>query len=113
MTEQPQPVEPHFVVEVPDDLTAGVYANIVSVWHSPYEFTLDFSVSLPQAVGTDETGNQVPVIPSRVVARVKIPPSAVFDLMRTLADNETRYVDNIGPIHRPGESGPPLYPPQS
>ncbi len=40
VTEQPQ--TPQFAFEVPDQIAAGVYSNVVAVWHSPYEFTLDF-----------------------------------------------------------------------
>ncbi len=111
----PEPQPPQFALQVPDDLTAGVYSNIVGVWHSPYEFTLDFAVTLPPQVMTDDAGQSVPVVPARVVSRIKIPPSAVFELMRALSQNEALYVQNIGPIPKPGPVGdddPPLYPPE-
>jgi hypothetical protein len=101
---------------VPDALEGGVYSNLVAVWHTPYEFTLDFAVMMPTQVATPaEGGEAVPVIPARVVARVKIPPATVFEVMRALSHNERRYEENIGPIPRPGRPGadPPLYPPPS
>jgi hypothetical protein len=110
-----EPEQPQFALQVPDDLAAGVYSNIIGVWHTPYEFTLDFAVTLPTEMMNDQAGQVVPVTPARVVSRVKIPPSAVFELMRVLSQNESLYVQNIGPIPKPGppEGGdPPLYPPE-
>lgn len=98
MTQSP---EKSFAFQVPDDLTGGVYSNVVAVWHTPYEFTLDFAVMLPaqQVPGSD--GNSQ-VTPCRVVSRVKIPPAVVFELMRALSVNENLYEQRIGPIPRPG-----------
>jgi len=95
--------EPSFAFQLPDDLTGGVYSNVVAVWHTPYEFTLDFAVMLPakQAAGSD--GN-APATPCRVVSRVKIPPAVVFQLMRALSVNERLYEERVGPIPRPGDS---------
>lgn len=105
---------PEFAVQVPDDLAGGVYSNIVAVWHTPYEFTLDFAVLQPAQIVTDEDGNKKPVIPARVVSRVKIPPAAVFELMQALSKNERMYEERIGPITKPGATGqePPLFPPE-
>ncbi len=113
MTE-PAPPPPQFALQVPDDLAAGVYSNLVGVWHTAYEFTLDFAVMLPTQMATTETGETVPFVPARVVARVKIPPATVFELMQALSQNERKYEENVGPIPRPGrpEQDPPLYPPQ-
>jgi hypothetical protein len=91
----------------------GVYSNVAMVWHTPYEFTLDFAVMQPPETATDEAGNEQPVIPARVVARVKIPPAAVFALMQALSQNEQLYEQRMGPIQRPSIVGqePPLFPP--
>ena len=43
----------------------GVYANFANVWHTRFEFTLDFGASLPS--GPDELG-------FALAARVKLPP---------------------------------------
>jgi hypothetical protein len=110
-----QPPQPEFKVQVPDDLAAGAYSNIVAVWHTPFEFTLDFAVMQPGEMAQDDEGNQYPVVPARVVARVKIPPSLVFQLMQALSTNERIYEERIGPIVKPGQSddGQPLYPPDN
>jgi hypothetical protein len=113
MTEAQQP--PQFSLQVPDDLTAGAYSNLVAVWHTPYEFTLDFAVTQPAQVMTDDTGTRQSVTPARVVSRVKIPPAAVFELMQALSKNERLYEERFGPIQQPapGRQDPPMYPPGS
>jgi hypothetical protein len=111
MTQPPEP--PEFKFQVPDDLASGVYSNIAMVWHSPYEFTLDFAVmQLPETAADDAERT---VIPARVVARVKIPPAAAIELMQALSTNERLYEERLGPIQRPGSAGqePPLFPPDS
>ena len=117
MTEPaPPPARPSFALQVPDALEGGVYSNLVAVWHTPYEFTLDFAVMLPtQMVTPPDGGEPVRVTPARVVSRVKIPPATVFELMQALSQNEHHYIENIGPIPRPGrpDADPPLFPPGS
>jgi Protein of unknown function (DUF3467) len=100
------PVPVPFSMQVPDALVPGVYSNVVGVWHTPYEFTLDFAVLQPTQQGAAS---------ARVVSRVRIPPAAVFELMRALSTNEALYVQNVGPIRRPGpdEDASRLYPPEN
>jgi hypothetical protein len=110
----PQPQSGEFVFQVPDDLAAGVYSNVARVWHTGMEFTLDFAVTqIAKPVTFEEGEREKVVIPARVVARVKIPPPALFELMQALSKNEKGYEDQFGPIHKPGRPGtdPPLYPP--
>lgn len=95
--------QPQFAFQVPPELETGVYANILGVWHSPHEFTLDFSVSgqvmPPSAPGEPAT------VPCNVVARVKVAPSLVFDLLQALNSNMTKYEQNYGEIKRPEPPG--------
>lgn len=110
MTQTP---EQSLAFQVPDELTGGVYSNVVGVWHTAYEFTLDFAVMLPaQQVAGSEANTSVR--PCRVVTRVKIPPAVVFELMRALSVNEKVYEERIGPISRPGrrEGQPPFSSPE-
>jgi hypothetical protein len=88
---------PSIEVRVPPELESGSYANIVGVWHTPHEFTLDFSVSLPPAPAEGDGT----VLPCQVVARIKVAPSLIFDLMRTLNENMTNYEASFGEIRRP------------
>ena len=101
-----QPSEQSFAFQVPDEVTGGVYSNVVGVWHTPYEFTLDFAVMLPaqQVAGAEGSTSMTPC---RVVSRVKIPPAVVFELMRALSLNEKLYEERIGPITRPGRRDGP------
>jgi hypothetical protein len=115
MTEpQPPHHQPEFVFQVPDDLAAGVYSNTTRVWHTGMEFTLDFAVmQIAKSVTFEDGEREKVVIPARVVARVRIPPPMLLELMKTLSTNEKIYEDQFGPIHKPGRSSmePPLYPP--
>jgi hypothetical protein len=76
---------------------------MLGVWHTPHEFTLDFSVTLP-AVPPAEEGLP-PTIPCEIVARIKVAPSLVFDLLQALNENMSRYEATFGEIHRPGTGG--------
>jgi hypothetical protein len=108
VTDQP-PQPASFQFHVPDELQSGVYANVLSVWHTVYEFTLDFAVTQPASQVETPEGHTT-VVPSRVVARIKVPPSLVFSILRTINENMGRYEEAFGPIPRPDE-GEGLLPP--
>jgi len=84
-------------IRVPAELEGGAYANMVGVWHTGHEFTLDFSVTLP----TREAEGGAAIVPCQVVARLKIAPTLIFDLMRALNENMTKYESTFGEIRRP------------
>lgn len=87
---------------VPDELRVGVYSNVMAVWNSgPHDFTLDFAVfDQPQ-----ETAEGV-VVPAQVVARVKVPPSVIFQIATAIAKQVTTYEGTFGPITpRPPDTG--------
>jgi hypothetical protein len=89
-----------FQIQVPNELEPGVYANFLSVWHTAYEFTLDFGVTQPPQV--DQEDPDAPVrVECRVVSRVKIPVTVLFDVLRALNENMTRYEQVFGEIKRP------------
>lgn len=80
--QQPGERPTQFEIQIASELEGGVYANFLSVWHTAYEFTLDFAATQPPQV-QDETDPNSPVrVPCRVVARVKLPVTVVFDLIR-------------------------------
>jgi hypothetical protein len=85
-------------VRTPEKWHTGVYANGVGVWFTQTDFTLDFVVNLPPEVTLDAAGAQVIVSPQEVVARVKVPPPLVFQLMRNLSTNLDRYEVQYGAI---------------
>ena len=86
---------------VPPDQEVGVYANLLAIWHTQDEFTFDFAVKQPAQ--TRETDDGVPVVhvPARVVARVRVPPGQVFEILKALNENMTHYEQTFGEIRRP------------
>ena len=91
-----QPIE--LKVEVPPELEGGTYSNVLNVWHTAYEFTLDFGVM--QAVGEPAAGEPLQV-PVRVVSRVRIPITLLFEVLKALNTNMTNYEATFGPIRGP------------
>jgi hypothetical protein len=76
-------------VVVPEDQAIGHYSNLVGVWHTPHEFAIDFCVVqpfLPSGPG------------AQVVSRVRIPPTIVFELLKSLNQNLTEYENTYGEI---------------
>jgi hypothetical protein len=90
------PGEASFEIRLSEEMEPGVYANFLGVWHTGHEFTLDFAATQPPT-STDEGT----VVPCRVVARVKIPPTRVFDIIKTLNANLTGYEETSGDIKSP------------
>jgi hypothetical protein len=94
--------EPEFRPIILPELAGGVYANYLSVWYTPHEFTLDFfGTQLPE---TDEDEAAV-VIPCRLVSRVRIPVTFVFEVLRAVNENMTRYEEVFGEIRPPRPDG--------
>ena len=67
----------------------GVYANLVNVWHTSLEFTLEFAVSLPS--GPDP-------IDAISVARLKVHPQVAWELAQTISEHVARYEEAHGPF---------------
>jgi hypothetical protein len=88
-------------VRTPERWTAGVYANGVGVWSTQTEFTLDFLVNLPPQAGT---GTDKPLSLVEVVARLKLPPALIFQLLRNLSDALSKHEAQWGKI--PDFKGP-------
>ena len=85
--------------KIPEEVIAGVYANQVTVWHTPHEFTMDFSVmpTIPFSNESEETTQAL------VVARVRVPTSVIFQIARAISENVSNYEKQFGPIntHQP------------
>ncbi len=99
-TDQPEPAgdQPplHFELQISEALSSGAYANFLGVWHTAHEFTLDFAVTQPAAVAQTQDGTVVTRVPCQVVSRVKVPPTVLFDFLRTLNENLTNWETNFG-----------------
>ena len=85
---------------LPPELEAGVYAHTVAVWHTGYDFTLDFAVMEPPQLSDPADPNSPPEIPTRIVSRIRIPPTLVFDLIRTINARMEAYEAEWGEIQR-------------
>ncbi len=85
----------HFEMQVPEDQAAGVYANFLGVWHTAHEFTLDFAVTQPASLAQTQDGQTVTRVPCQVVTRVKVPPTVLFDFLRTLNENLSNWEQNF------------------
>jgi Protein of unknown function (DUF3467) len=112
--DQPEPApEPsvRFEMSISETDVIGVYSNFLGVWHTAHEFTLDFAVTQPAIAGADENGNAVTRVPCQVVARVRVPPTVLFDFLRTINENLSNYEGTFGSIQRP-DSGT-VYPPDA
>ncbi|HEX4490742.1 MAG TPA: DUF3467 domain-containing protein [Acidimicrobiia bacterium] len=107
MSSEPQV---RFEMSISENEVVGVYSNFLGVWHTPHEFTLDFAVTQPAMPGTDEDGNAVTRVPCQVVARVRVPPTVLFDFLRTINENLSNYESSFGSIQRP-DTGGIVYPP--
>ena len=86
-------------IEVPPELEGGTYANVLNVWHTAYEFTLDFGVM--QQVGEPEDADSALQVPVRVVSRVRIPVALLFEVLKALNTNMSGYEATFGPIRAP------------
>lgn len=79
-------------ISMPEELIPGTYADFVAVWHSRDSFTLDFAAMAgPATTRQNDAGEPVTTGKARVVARVRIPPSQVFELMRALEKQLTQW----------------------
>ena len=86
-------------IDVPPELEGGTYANVLNVWHTAYEFMLDFGVM--QQVGEPEDPDAVLQVPVRVVSRVRIPVTLLFEVLKALNTNMSGYEATFGPIRAP------------
>ncbi len=86
-------------IDVPPELEGGTYANVLNVWHTAYEFTLDFGVM--QQVGEVVDPDAALQVPVRVVSRVRIPVTLLFQVLKALNTNMTGYESTFGPIREP------------
>lgn len=88
-------------LDVPAELEGGTYANVLNVWHTAYEFTLDFGVMQQVGEPDPEDSDAALQVPVRVVSRVRIPVTLLFQVLKALNTNMTGYESTFGPIREP------------
>ena len=107
MSEPPAGPRIEFEPHADPALEAGDYANGLAIWHTLHEFTFDFFVSSqPPAEVTTPEGEKVIRAPHRLVARIRVPPTSVFDIIRTVSQNLSLYEQKFGPIRTPSSDTP-------
>lgn len=82
-------------MQISEAQNAGVYANFLGVWHTAHEFTLDFAVTQPASLAQTPDGQTVTRVPCQVVSRIKVPPTVLFDFLRTLNENLSNWEQNF------------------
>jgi len=90
---QPQPQPTNLDLSLPPELHAGTYADAAMVWHNQHGFTIDFISQW--SPGVNDTG----ATQAEVVARVRVPPSVIFQLARAIAENVDNYERQYGSIN--------------
>jgi Protein of unknown function (DUF3467) len=90
--------ESHLEVSISAEVEVGLYANFASVWHTNDGIVLDFAVITrpPQLTGDPQSGQRILSVPTRIVSRIRLPPSQVFELMKALEQQLTAYEKETG-----------------
>jgi hypothetical protein len=82
---------------VSPEVEVGVYASFANLWHDSDVFTIDFSApTAPPQLGEDPAGQPAVRVQARVVARVRIPPGQVFELMKALESQLSAWETETG-----------------
>jgi hypothetical protein len=91
VTEQPQ--EHRVEIAVPAEHEVGEYAGFASVWRTRDAFVIDFATEVrPSELAEDpDNGTRYVQTSARVVARVRIPPGQIWELMKSLEQNLSAY----------------------
>jgi len=95
--------ETRFSIEISPEVEGGVYANFVSIWHDNDGFTLDFAAVTGQPRPKQDTGDGHVFlnVPARIVSRVHIPPSQVFEIMKALEQQLSAWERERPAVKRP------------
>lgn len=73
-------------IELPEEITEGIYSNLAIISHSPQEFVVDFIRVMPG------------VPKAKVKARVVLTPEHAKRLMKAMVDNIKKYEQQFGTI---------------
>ena len=79
-------------MNMPPELAAGVYADFVRAWHTKDAFVLDFA----NLVEPPRAEDDAVLLNATVVARVRIPPAQVFELMKALEQQLSAWEKETG-----------------
>ena len=83
-------------IELPEDVSEGIYSNLAIISHSHSEFVVDFVRLVPN------------VPKAKVKSRVILTPQHAKRLLKALVDNVNKFEKQFGKIDAPEE--PPIPP---
>lgn len=86
-------------IELPEEVSEGIYSNLAIISHSHSEFVIDYIRLMPN------------VPKAKVKARVILTPQHAKRLLRAMADNIKKYEQQFGVIEE--TSDPHGYPPMN
>lgn len=92
-----EPASPKLQVQIDDDLSQGVYSNLVLINHTENEFVLDFAFIQPNAAR------------AKVRTRVISSPRHTKRLLAALQKNVERYEERYGTIDVSNEDDPVVH----
>ena len=90
-----KPPQAQINIELSENISEGVYSNLVMISHSPEEFILDFIRVVPG------------VQKAKVKSRIIVTPQHAKRLLRAMAENIERYEranGNINELVQPGQT---------
>jgi hypothetical protein len=97
VNEEPRQPLQRFEVEISPEVEVGIHADFANLWHTPDTIVLDFAaLRQPPYLQVDETGTEVAIAPTRIVARVRLPPKQIWELMRALEKELTAWENATG-----------------
>ena len=97
-----QPERREYDIDIPTEVEAGTYADFASIWHTADSFVLDFAVlKRPPKPTVNDDGSRVVKVPTRVVTRVRVPPSQVFEIMKGLEKQLSMWERSHGTRRKP------------
>ena len=96
-----EPTEQGFEFFVPPEEEPGAYANTFAIWHTAYDFVLDFGVIQLAQPSDPNDPKSPPVVPARVVSRVMLPSTLIFEFVKTINHVMDSYERQWGPIKHP------------
>lgn len=97
MSDEPPATPPKLQVQIDDDISQGVYSNLVLLNHTENEFVLDFAFIQP-------TNGR-----AKVRARVVSSPRHTKRLLLALQKNLERYEERFGRVELSPEEDPPVH----
>lgn len=98
MADQQQKNQNQINIELPEEVSEGIYSNLAIISHSHSEFVVDFLRLMPN------------VPKAKVKSRVILTPNHAKRLLKALADNLDKYEAQFGPIQEPDQ---PPFPPMN